>query len=223
MTDRTQDALLAPATPTTADVFDRIGRIAHAGLDQTVTLRDILRELDHESFVVVVLILHFLNGIPIPNPLFCVMIGVSAALIAGQAVLGRTFLWLPGVLLRRTINRDALKQGLLKSQPLIGFLRRWTRPRLANFTTRRAARLLMCLVVVLSLVIATILPIGNFMISIGIVVMCLGLLIGDGAFVLVGTAVALFGVAWATMVMGGLVLVAFVAIKSAIVGHIVLW
>lgn len=218
------DSPLVPAPEAVGtSVFSRILEISRVGNSQPLTIRAIFRALDCHTFALLILSLHLINAIPIPNPLLCVVVGILAALVSVQALAGRQFLWLPRRFLAITINPRDLERGMTKIQRMLLLLERNTRRRLTGFAGPKASRLSMVLVFVLSLLIATVLPVGNFLISVGIVILCIGLLAGDGAYALAGVGVSLVGVVWAAMITGGVAYLAWMALKHAVDAFFLRW
>lgn len=89
-----------------------------------------------------------LGGIPtVPT-----ILAVIVLLIAGQMLIGRRRIWLPQVLLRRSVKRERLDKSLKKARPVARFVDRFLKPRLTSLTTGAFAYVIAACCVALALI-----------------------------------------------------------------------
>jgi hypothetical protein len=111
-----------------------------AGESEEITIRDIRNAIGRRSFAPLLLaasIIGFtpLGGVPgIPTTLAIIIVA-----IAGQMLAGQTSLWLPDIILRRTISCEKLKKAVSKLRPVARTIDKVIRPRLAWLTERPAS------------------------------------------------------------------------------------
>lgn len=130
-------------TQTLTDILD--GLEEAAGDADRVSVDDAMERLGHRGFGPFLLLPALLEMSPfgaIPGvPTFLAAIIAVAAV---QIVAGRTHLWLPGVLERRTLSAKRVKQAVDAARPVAKRFDRWFKARvpvLAGRPARRAAAL----------------------------------------------------------------------------------
>jgi hypothetical protein len=183
-------------------VFDITKHIQHAGSGEVVTLGDLIKELQYHSFFMVLLALHLVNAIPIPNPAISVFVGISSFLIALQVLFGRKSVWIPAVLSKRGIKRTNIEAALAKLEPKLQWIESKRRVRLRFMINKITMKLSFAIIGILSLLISTLFPMGNFIISIGVSVICLAIMIGDGMLLLTGLLFSTLGILFAVFIVG---------------------
>ncbi|MFC5345645.1 exopolysaccharide biosynthesis protein [Brevundimonas staleyi] len=169
------------------DLGRLLRRLADDGGEEGLTLHQIRDRLDERAYGLLILILSIpclvpgLYGVP-------QAVGVIIILIAAQLLIGREEPWLP----RRVLNLRAkgkwLKAMADFAESRLGWIDRFSRPRLLMFTTgagERAAALFMILATL-----TIILPMTNTIPSIALALLSVGLIQRDGLFVLGGAVVA---------------------------------
>lgn len=104
-----------------------------------VSLDDLVRRIGPRGFgpllfVPALIGMSPLGGIPgVPT-----LIALALALIAGQVLIGRRHIWLPGVLRRRNVTADALGHAIDVARPAANRMDRWFGRRLAGLVSRPA-------------------------------------------------------------------------------------
>lgn len=166
--------------------------------DGRVTVGDLLDRIGTRSFGPLLLLpalIAFtpLGGIPgVPTALACMII-----VIAGQLVVGLDHFWLPGVLLRRSVE----PKKLCKSVDLLRRPARWidrlVRPRLTWLTKEPFVHLaaLLCILVALSVPPLEIVPFAGTPSWAAIAIFGLALIARDGIFALLAFGVSI-GAGW---------------------------
>ncbi|MFO7965898.1 MAG: exopolysaccharide biosynthesis protein [Desulfobacterales bacterium] len=101
-----------------------------------VSLGSVIERVGQRSFGPFLLLPGLVTLAPIIGdiPGMPTIMGVFVLLTAGQLVLHRKHIWLPGWLLRRSVSRDKLRKSIKWLLPVGRFLDRMTRPRLVKLT-----------------------------------------------------------------------------------------
>lgn len=165
-----------------------------------LSLDYLLARLGDRAFGIVLVILAAPNCLPMP-PGVSTFFGVAIMLISLQVIAGRTRLWVPAVLRRRSIKRADFCKVVAWFAPVLQRIERLCRPRNAWVTTPTAERLIGLVTLILGLVVAVPIPIiGQMPPAVAIGVLSVSLIERDGVgvglgFVLAGVVIALnFGV-----------------------------
>jgi hypothetical protein len=163
---------------------------AEAGPDG-LTIRDIRDRMDERAFGLLILILTIpclvpaLYGVP-------QVLGIPILLLAGQILVGRKEPWLPEGVLKRRVPKAWLDRMADFATKRMGWFERLSRPRLSWLATGVGERLAALFMILATLTI--VLPMTNTVPSVALALLSVGLIQRDGAFVALGSAVAL---AWA--------------------------
>lgn len=171
-------------------------RIGSHSEDERLTLGEIMASLDNRAYGFVLLLLAAPNFTPGPSmPGFSSIFAIPAIAMAVQMMLGRQQPWLPGRLARISIRRRTFTRMIAGALPMIAWLDRLLRPRLArlaNLAGRRwtgAAALLQALLLLLPLPLYPMAP------AAALVLMALGMIARDGLMLALGHAAGLIALA----------------------------
>lgn len=123
-----------PAAPTDrprGPVSDILAQIAPLTRAPQVTLGQIFEVTGEASFAPALMIPALIVVSPLSGIFFLpTVMGLTVALIAGQMLIGRRRLWLPGVVLHRSLSGARVARTLDRLDPLAAWLDRHTRRRL---------------------------------------------------------------------------------------------
>lgn len=181
----------------------------------TVRLGDLVHALGNRAFGALLLIFALPNILPMP-PGTSTVLGLPLVLFAGQMALGLSQPWLPRRLAEITLARSTVEHWTGAARRWIGRLERLMQPRLMWLTDLRFERLLGGVCLVLAVILALPIPLGNMPPALAIVLMALGLLEKDGVFVLLGLGVALAGVALVGVVLTGIFEAALLLVRALV-------
>ncbi|WP_027135074.1 exopolysaccharide biosynthesis protein [Geminicoccus roseus] len=183
-------------------VLERLERAARR--QDEVSVADLQAAIGKRSFGPLLLVpglvvLSPLSGIP-TLPTFAAGI---LLLIAVQILGGRTSIWLPGRLARRTLPRHGLLKALAILEPGARVADRFVKPRLRILTGFWGIKAvaLVCLLIAVTMPPLEILPFINSGAGLVIVIFALGITAHDGILVLAGLVITL-----AVLVAGGTIL-----------------
>lgn len=179
-----------PAAPMKHPMNDLLDAVAEAASDKNVvSVRDVLEAIGDRSImpfilVIAILLVSPLSGIP-GVPTFSASLII---LLAVQAIGGRRRLWLPEVLLRRSVAADTLKRMVAWLRKPCNFIDRHSRPRLHWLSAGplRYATLLACVLIPLGWPLLEVLPLVSSIGAGTVSLLIFGLFSRDGVFVLAG-------------------------------------
>lgn len=165
----------------------------------SVSLRDLLERVGEQGMLLFCAILALPFMFPLPLPGVSVVFGLIIALIGVGLALHR-IPWLPRWLLERRIAAEKLRSLLERGARFFARLERWIHPRLDLLVESRPCTvinggLLILLGLLLSLF-PPVAPFTNTVPALPILLIALGLLEGDGLFVLLGYAATGLAVAY---------------------------
>lgn len=168
-------------------------------------MADLLAALGDQGFGLLVLLLALPNVVPGPMiPGFSVPFAIGIALLGLQLAIGWPAPRLPAWLKRLSIERRRFERFVLRTEPVLLRLERWLRPRPSGLTEGPGERLVGVSLIALSFILALPVPFGNAPIGLGIIIIALGLLEGDGRALTIGLAAGLAAALWnATLVIAG--------------------
>lgn len=170
---------------------------------ERVALRDLGEPLGNRSFGLLLLVFALPNTAPLGIPGLSTLTGVPLALVALQMIVGMPRPYLPGWLARRSLARASFQRVIEASAPWLRRLERLMRPRWLALTGLAGERALGAFCFVLAVVMALPIPFGNWLPSIGVALIALGLIEKDGLLASAGIALGLLslvllsGVLWA--------------------------
>ena len=127
-----------------------------------------------------------LSGIPMVPAVLAVII----ALFAIQIVMGRSHLWLPDILGRRSFDGASVAEAMRRIEPMAGKLDRWFYGRLPTLTGRHAVRVAAVICLLLSAVVPffEMIPFAGIAPMSAIAAFGLAILVRDGALMLAGSS-----------------------------------
>lgn len=179
---------------------------------ERISLGDIVQAMQDRALAALILLLALPNVVPAP-PGTSALLGVPLMVLSLQLALG----WppsLPQAMTRRSLPRDQFAATVRRVSPWLARAESLLRPRLAGLTGPVAARWVGGLCLLLSATLALPIPLGNMLPALAICLLTLGLLEGDGLWVLWGVFASAFAMALA----GGVVYGVLRAVWQ-VVGH----
>jgi hypothetical protein len=135
------------------------------------------------------------------------LFGVPLMLIARQLALGRSSIWLPQTIRRRSLDRTIFQRVVVSVRPYLRRAEYLLAPRLVFMFGALGARLIGLGCLILAILIALPIPLANFLSGLAIAAFALALLQRDGIAAAFGWVVALVS-AGATVLVSGAVWIA---------------
>jgi len=170
-------------------------RLVLAGRANTdrVTLRDLMAALEETSFPVVILLFALLLVSPLSAiPGATTLLGLTIAGIVAQLIMGQRQVWLPGVLLDRSLPVGRIATALKWLDRPVGWIDARLRPRIHWISAPPFALAPKALVLVAAICapLMELIPGSGTSIGVAISVFAAGLLARDGVYVLAGACMA---------------------------------
>lgn len=170
-----------PAPRSLDDVLSSVRKLGQDNAE--VSVDKLVESLGRASVAALVLVPALLAATPLSGiPGLSAICGLLIALVSVQAVLGRRHLWLPGFILRRSIDGAKLAEGLDKIRPITAFLDRHTHERLDVLVRGPGAKLLflLCMVGGMMMPFLEIIPFSASAIATCVTLISLSILTLDG-------------------------------------------
>lgn len=174
---------------------------------ERISVGDILASMDDRAIAALIFVFAVPNCFPTP-PGTSSVLGIPLIFLTAQLMLGMKP-WLPRLIADRSMTRTDFAAMMARTQPWIIKAERMLRPRLQIFATPMAERLLGGLCLILALVLALPIPLGNMLPALALCIIAFGILEKDGVWTIAGAAI---GVVSLGVVAG----VVYAMVKSAI-------
>lgn len=169
---------------------DLLDAVASAPVER-LTLREIAVMMGDRAFAAIMFVFGFLNAIPTGLPGISSVLGAPLLFVTFQLMLGRSTLWLPGVIADRSISTADFAAINKRVRPWIMRAERLLRPRILFLTGRAADRLIGFICFLLSVLIFLPIPLGNALPGAAVALFALALFERDGIAMLSGLATAI--------------------------------
>jgi len=160
-----------------------------------LTIGAIVESLQERAYALIILFLTLPNGVPGPTiPGMSTLTGIPVLIFALEAAAGRKIPRLPTFAAKRRLNRYVVLRHLERVRPYILNVETMMSPRLGWLVNRRPLLFGFC--VMFSLVLILPIPLGNLPAAWSIILLSLGLAVGDGLFVLLGIIAGCLATLW---------------------------
>ncbi len=178
-------------------IFVELGRSA-TGPVTIATVRDALAD---RSFAALLVFFAAVNMLPFP-PGSSLVLGIPLVIISLQMMLGRRTVWLPRMILSKSVTKDRFKKLSDVLAPRLVWLEQVVRPRYWPFSRRQADRWIGTLAFVLSMAVTIPIPFGNWPPAFAIAIIGVALSERDGLVLIAGLCFGLFSLAIIAGVVG---------------------
>lgn len=173
---------------TPAPLPEIIDRVLAACEGEIVTLGEIVTSVGRGGFAALLLVPAVAVATPLSGiPMFSALMGTVIALVAGQMLLRRRSLWLPGWMTRRKVNAERVRTAFTKLRPTMEWIEARTRQRFTalvhapfNLVTQG-----LCFVSGAMMPLLEFIPFSSSVVGIGVVFLTLGMLTRDGLLALI--------------------------------------
>ncbi|MGE7369541.1 exopolysaccharide biosynthesis protein [Neorhizobium sp. NPDC001467] len=164
-----------------------LGNLAGDENRSRISLSDILAGMNDRAIAALIFVFAVPNCIPTP-PGTSSVLGIPLIFLTAQLMLGLRP-WLPRMIADRSMARTDFAAMLARTQPWIMKAETMLRPRLKIFAAPLAQRLMGGLCLILALVLALPIPLGNMLPALALCVIAFGILEKDGLWTIAGCAV----------------------------------
>jgi hypothetical protein len=165
--------------------------------EEGYSLREIFDQLDESAFGAGLFLLAlpccipFLYGVP-------QVVALPMMALAVQMAMGKEQPWLPDALGTRKINRDGLTAMAKGGRKWLGWIEKFSKPRLTTITGPRSERLIGLILCIFCASILVPLPMTNTVPGFAVALAAFGLINKDGILVIVG---CILGILWVGMLL----------------------
>ena len=186
--------------PADVTVDDRFSDQLEAWLEQDgpKTLGSLTDLIDEKSFAVVALLLLIPSALPIPTGGLTHVLELIAVIVVAQMVLGREELWLPRRFREHELGDTMTGKAIPRILRVVRWFERWARPRLARLLDLRPVKSLLAVFLLVFVAAALLAPPFSgldTLPSLGVVIVCLGIIFRDAIIVSLGLLVGATGIA----------------------------
>ncbi|KKC24157.1 hypothetical protein WP12_20935 [Sphingomonas sp. SRS2] len=157
---------------------------------ETISIDDLTSTLGSKCFAGLIFLLAAPNIFPTP-PFVDIALAIPLAILSAQLVIGVRRPWLPAWVLRREVRTETFAKIVTRLSPLTRRVERILQRRIDVLTGIVGHRLIGLACLVLSIVLALPIPLGNVLPGAAIALFALALLNRDGIAALAGIAAAL--------------------------------
>lgn len=147
-----------------------------------VSVTDILAYLGDRALAAAMLVFALPILAPLP-PGSNFVLGLPLLAITAQLMLGRSTLWLPGMIGRKRVRLDASRKFLRKAADRLAWLEQYMKPRHGWFCSPRADRIIGAACFMLAVLLFLPIPFASVLPALALSLFALGLVKRDGIFV----------------------------------------
>ena len=181
--------------------------LADDPLRERISVGDLLTALGDRAIGALLFIFAFPNVLPTP-PGTSAILGAPLLFLAAQLAFGRKP-WLPAIITQRSMLRDDFQSLIRRIAPWLARAEKLLKPRMSSLTLPPMEYFIGLVCLVLAVLLALPIPLGNMLPALAISLIALGVLERDGVWVLAGLVTA----GLAIVVVSGVV---FALIKTGI-------
>jgi hypothetical protein len=186
--------------PAAVTVDDRFSHELETWLERDApkTVGSLTDLIDEKSFAVVTLLLLIPSALPIPTGGVTHLFELIAVIVVAQMVLGREELWLPRRFRDHELGKTMTGKAIPRVLGVVRWFERWARPRLARVLDLRPVKSLLAVFLLVFVTAAFVAPPFSgldTLPSLGVVIVCLGIIFRDAIIVGVGLLVGASGIA----------------------------
>jgi hypothetical protein len=164
-----------------------------------VSVTDILAYLGDRALAAAMLVFALPILAPLP-PGSNFVLGLPLLAITAQLMLGRSTLWLPGMIGRKRVRLDASREFLRKAADRLAWLEQYVKPRHGWFCTPRADRLIGAACFMLALLLFLPIPFASILPALALSLFALGLVKRDGIFIAGGWLIVILALVMTQLV-----------------------
>jgi hypothetical protein len=175
-----------------------------------ISVGELLDALSDHGFGLLILVPALINAIPGPHiPGFSVPFAIALIVLGAQLASGRPSPWVPRRVRRWSVTSSGYARFLDRVLPIIRRVEGWLGARPSWLTEPAGERVIGIAVVLLGVVLAFPIPLGNAPIAFALVVLALGLMEEDSRALSLGLVLGFLALAWnAALVAGGVLAIA---------------
>lgn len=164
-----------------------------------ISLLELKMALHERGFGILMFFFILPLAIPVPYPPgLTTLLGVPPFVFSVQMLFGANVPWLPSWIAHKTLKRKTVALIIEKTSPYLKVIETFLRPRLDFLCSSWGERLIGLVSLLCTIYIIIPFPLTNFIPSVGIFFMALGLMSRDGLIVFLGMVIGIAGISIAT-------------------------
>jgi len=199
----------------TSEILEQLARDATT----RVALADLVSTLGDRAFGLLMLIFALPNAVGLGTiPGLSTVFGLPQAIFAVQMIVGLQKPWLPRFLMEKSLSAEDFRSIVSKAHPQLSRFELMLKPRLEALTSPLAERVLGLVFLILAVIVALPIPLGNWPPAIAMAVIALGLVEQDGVLVLIGLVTGVVAIAIALAVVTAGAAAVWIAFRWALSG-----
>jgi hypothetical protein len=176
-----------------SELLSKVFKKKHDHDGDHLSIAEIMHLLHERGFGIMIVLFALPNLFPAFVPPIPTLFAIPLCFFSVQMILRFDAPRLPGIIARRHLKRSTLQLAITKSMPYMQKVESIIRPRMEFMVTDKAERYLGIFMLAFSISVAVPLPMTNFMPSIALLCMGIGILSKDGVAVTIGLVI---GVCW---------------------------
>lgn len=157
--------------------------------DEEFTVDALRHALGDRSFAALLVVFSAINLIPILPPGSTLVFGIPPLIVAIQMIWGAEKVWLPKVILNRSLSAEKFRHLMRWLTPRLRKLETWIKPRLWPFPVKMGERMVGVLAMILAILVILPIPGANWIPAFASVLMGLSLIERDGIFLTAGLGI----------------------------------
>ena len=194
-------ALTEPATPKVG-LVDILQGLASDESRERIAVGDLLSVMGDRAFGALMLVFALPNIVPTP-PGTSAITGTPLVFLAAQLFAGKSP-WLPRMISDRSLAREDFARVVQKIVPVLLWVQKLLKPRMEVLLSPMCERLIGLVCLLLAVILALPIPLGNILPAIAICCFSFALLERDGLFALIGGVLSVISVAVVSGVIYGI-------------------
>jgi hypothetical protein len=169
---------------------------------ESITVASIIEAFGERAFGLVLILFSLPNSVPAVPPGVAGVFGTPVLLFGIQMLLGHKRPWLPKSFMRREIPLDKFRRLIDVAEPKLQWLERFCKPRLTQLFGMVGDRAVGLLAILVAICVLIPFPGTNIPPSAALVIISLAVIEEDGYLLILGSIIALAGIAYTGMVLG---------------------
>jgi len=203
--DRTLDTYTAQQHPARETASQVLHRLTVGSPDDKVSFGQMLDALGERGFGLLLMLFAIPNLLPFPGvPGVSFVTGMAILFISVQLILAKDEPALPDWVSHKSFSRAQLSRFIVKTNPLLRWLEKPIRPRLAPVVVGVGERMIGVVGVIHALTLALPIPMGNLPQAVALILLALALIELDGWMAILGYIASIVAVIWLALVVLGL-------------------
>lgn len=170
-----------------------INDIYNKNVEDNIKIGTLLKSIDSGGFALLNLIFSIILMIPLPPPI-AIIAGLIVMFLSFQMIIGMKEVWLPKIIMEKSIKRTTLTVIVEKSTIYLYKLERFTRRRFTFVSNPITERIIGAFIFFLAGITLTPIVFANTIPGLAIILISFGMINKDGLMVIIGFIVGIFSI-----------------------------